>query len=66
MTLICCICNKKENDNLWTEEFILEENELVSHGYCPHCFAEVMDEIQESIGDIWMDDSCEKQDISAS
>ncbi len=60
MTKICCICNKKEKANDWTTDFIVGEHEMVTHGYCPHCFDEVMVEINDFMAtDRLAENSCQ-------
>jgi len=50
MTKMCCVCRKVEEEGQWSAGRCLGENEQVTHGYCPECYAVVMTEIEEFIG----------------
>ncbi len=45
MTKMCCVCNKVKHMDSWHDTHITGDREKVSHGYCPHCFDEVMMEL---------------------
>lgn len=45
MTIQCCTCNKVRRDESW-ETPQSASDDVVSHTYCPACFAEAMDEVR--------------------
>ena len=47
MMHVCCVCHRVECDGKWAPAAFLSENAVVTHGYCPDCFTEVMTEIDE-------------------
>ncbi len=49
MTKICCICQKVEADSVWCGDVKIPENARITHGYCPHCFDDVMATIMDYI-----------------
>jgi hypothetical protein len=49
MTKMCCVCRRVEQKGRWYRLTRSSEDELVSHGYCPECFAVTMTEIQRYI-----------------
>jgi hypothetical protein len=50
LTRVCCVCHKVERDGEWLYAPCLSENALVTHGYCPSCFAEAMAEVEDMLG----------------
>ena len=50
MIKMCCVCRKVEEAGQWSTGHCLGENEQVTHGYCPECYAVVMTEIEQFIG----------------
>ncbi len=51
MTRMCCVCRRVEQKGRWHRLIRSNEEELVTHGYCPECFAVTMAEIQRYIDD---------------
>ena len=47
MVTICCVCHRVHKGNEWVEEPV-PGGELPSHGYCPDCFKEAMQEIAQA------------------
>ncbi len=47
---MCCVCHRVEQEGGWRQVSELSVDAVVSHGYCPDCFAEVMMEIRAAIG----------------
>ena len=46
MTVKCCVCTKIRVDNQWlNSDSDHTIHELVSHSYCPRCFAEAIAEL---------------------
>ena len=45
MTKICCICNRVEHQGRWITVDVLPGTEQLTHGYCPTCFLDVMEDI---------------------
>ncbi len=45
MTRICCVCNKIKYQEQWVAAEVFAEQEQLSHGYCPVCYAEVLADI---------------------
>ncbi|GAB4332322.1 MAG: hypothetical protein Kow0089_00150 [Desulfobulbaceae bacterium] len=43
MIRVCSVCRKVEKNGQWLEELV--GREVVSHGYCPVCFEEFMEEV---------------------
>ena len=50
MTKMCCVCHKVEEGGQWNTDRAFAEDERVTHGYCPECYAAVMAEIEGFIG----------------
>lgn len=44
MVIVCCVCQKMKKGNFWIED-PPPRHELLSHGYCPTCAAEVRKEL---------------------
>ncbi len=49
MVKICCACQRTEIGGTWMEGIVLSADERLTHGYCPECFAEVMENLQAFI-----------------
>jgi hypothetical protein len=47
MMRMCCVCHRIERNGAWEPVSSLSENEQVTHGYCPACYAEAMAEVAE-------------------
>jgi len=45
MTKICCVCSKVEQDGDWITVCVTTATERLTHGYCPICFDDVMDDL---------------------
>ncbi|WP_028579755.1 hypothetical protein [Desulfogranum japonicum] len=45
MVTLCCVCGRIEQRGEWLDTSDLADNELVSHGYCPDCFNEAIQNI---------------------
>lgn len=46
MRRMCCMCQRTESAGGWQLLPPPAESELVTHGYCPVCYAQVMAEIR--------------------
>lgn len=46
MRRMCCVCQRTEGCGGWQLLPPPAENEAVTHGYCPGCYAQVMAEIR--------------------
>ncbi|WP_456385152.1 hypothetical protein [Desulfolithobacter sp.] len=46
MVKICCACQRTELGGIWVEGVVLPVDERLTHGYCPECFAEAMENLQ--------------------
>lgn len=44
MKRVCCVCRKVEHEGQWYE-YSVATVRSVSHVYCPHCYQDLMDEI---------------------
>ncbi|WP_457574204.1 hypothetical protein [Desulfolithobacter sp.] len=49
MVKICCSCQRTELGNTWMAGIVLPADERLTHGYCPECFAEAMENLQAFI-----------------
>lgn len=49
MTRMCCVCHKVEQGGEWRALRMVADDQRVTHGYCPVCFAETMVQIEEFI-----------------
>lgn len=47
MTKVCCICQRIEEEKGWRSEPLIAAGTLLSHGFCPECFAQTMAEVRE-------------------
>ena len=47
MTTMCCICRRVEEEGAWKSSAECTCRGQLSHGYCPTCFAAVMEETRE-------------------
>lgn len=54
LTRMCCVCHKIEQEGEWLFASSLSENALLTHGYCPSCFAEAMAEVEDALGSLPM------------
>lgn len=45
MERICCVCRKVEQGGQWNKTPV-PVGQKVSHVYCPHCYNELLDEIE--------------------
>lgn len=45
MTKVCCVCSKVEQQGGWTSDCVLSATQQLSHGYCPVCFEDVMEDL---------------------
>lgn len=43
MKTVCCVCEKIKNGNSWIKSKRYH-NKVLTHGYCPECFQEVLNE----------------------
>lgn len=43
----CCVCGKREHQGHWRREFFAEVRGRISHGYCPACYEEFMDRLDQ-------------------
>lgn len=42
----CCVCQRIKTDRGWDYQFVpIDENTIVSHGYCPVCYRKALTEI---------------------
>ena len=46
MRRMCCVCQRTECGGQWWSLPAPAKAEMVTHGYCPDCHAQVMAEIQ--------------------
>jgi len=43
----CCVCQRIKTDHGWDYHFMATSgNEVISHGYCPLCYQDAMDELE--------------------
>jgi len=49
MLTVCCVCKRTKKQETWDDYSGESTHELVSHGYCPDCFSELMTELSESL-----------------
>lgn len=45
MLTVCCSCNRVKEQEAWVMNYRDPSNDPVSHGYCPDCYTEIMDEL---------------------
>jgi len=45
MTKICCVCRKVEQNGDWHAEYVLSTADLLTHGYCPTCYDDAMEDL---------------------
>jgi hypothetical protein len=45
MITICCVCNKIKHQEQWAAGQVVAEQEQLSRGYCPSCYAELLIDI---------------------
>ena len=50
MTSICCVCNKIKQQGMWVAGEVSAEQEQLSHGYCPACYAKMLVDIHSFMG----------------
>ncbi len=50
MISICCVCNKIKHRGRWVAAEVCTEQEQLSHGYCPACYEQVMEDISLFLG----------------
>jgi hypothetical protein len=43
----CCVCGRREREGVWSRDFSRDEQLRVSHGYCPACYEEFMDRLDQ-------------------
>ncbi|MCK5232355.1 MAG: hypothetical protein KAR13_18935 [Desulfobulbaceae bacterium] len=48
MITICCVCKKIKCRDGWKKQPQIEDNEYLSHGYCPGCYTEMMENFFKS------------------
>ena len=46
MTTVCCKCFKTKTANGWSKA-TPQDADLLSHGYCPHCYQETIKKIYD-------------------
>lgn len=51
MRRMCCVCQRTERDGEWLPVPAQADDEPVTHGYCPECYALVMAEIRRTIAE---------------
>jgi len=50
MLTVCCSCNRVKEQEAWVVNYRDETGDPVSHGYCPDCYGEIMDELSVVFG----------------
>ncbi|HIJ91338.1 MAG: hypothetical protein OEV89_11765 [Desulfobulbaceae bacterium] len=45
MLVICCVCHKTKAHNRWAKQAAKSGAQL-SHGYCPQCYRQMMEKIE--------------------
>ena len=45
MTKVCCVCSKVEQDGDWITDCVTSAMEQFTHGYCPACFDDEMENL---------------------
>ncbi len=45
MTKICCVCSKVEEDGDWITDCVTSATKRFTHGYCPACYDDVMEDL---------------------
>ncbi len=50
MLTVCCSCNRVKEQEAWVINYRDPSNDPVSHGYCPDCYVEIMDELSVVFG----------------
>ncbi len=48
MVTICCTCNRIKIGKTWKKKLPDNRNKM-THGYCPKCFAKVMEKVDTRI-----------------
>ncbi len=49
MLTVCCVCNRTKQEEEWGMEYLGPASLEVSHGYCPDCFDELMEELSTTL-----------------
>ena len=50
MLTVCCSCNRVKEQEAWVVNYRDPTGDPVSHGYCPDCYVEIMDELSVAFG----------------
>ncbi len=50
MLTVCCSCNRVKEQETWVVNYRDETSDPISHGYCPDCYGEIMDELSVVFG----------------
>ena len=50
MLTVCCSCNRVKEQEAWVVNYRDPTDDPVSHGYCPDCYVEIMDELSVAFG----------------
>ncbi len=50
MLTVCCSCNRVKEQEAWVINYRDPSDDPVSHGYCPDCYTEIMDELSVVFG----------------
>ena len=48
METICCCCNRIKIGKSWKKQ-LPDDRKKTTHGYCPRCFAKMMDKVDTRI-----------------
>ncbi|MDG4474591.1 hypothetical protein [Thiovibrio frasassiensis] len=46
MQVICCVCHKTKKHNSWAAKRSANSGDQRSHGYCPGCYQQMMERIE--------------------
>jgi len=49
MQVICCVCHKTKKPKGWAKQAARSGTQL-SHGYCPQCYQQMMERIENFFG----------------